>query len=97
MRDETRRTIKGKFRRSLEAHKERISDLEMLFEEFGVPLNSKTLRAYFLGILRAISFDSVAFIEVRGMRWNEFEEIAQEMRNEIQETANEIERELRRD
>jgi len=96
MRDETKKVIEEKFKRSLKAHKERKEDLKELFEKFGVSLNSDTLTAYFLGVLRAISFDSVAFIENRGLTWNELREIEQKMRNEILDTANEIEKEILR-
>jgi hypothetical protein len=93
MQVETKKVIEKKFRGALNAHKERHKEgLKELFEKFGIPLNSDTLTAYFLGVLRAISFDSVAFIEIRGIRWDELKEIAQEMKDEILSTANEIEK-----
>ena len=55
MQKETEDVIKKKFKNSLKAHKQRHkADLKNLFDEFGIPFNSDTLTAYFLGVLRAI-------------------------------------------
>lgn len=88
MQHESEKVIEKKFRRSLKAHRERHKEnLKELFSNFGIPYSHDTLTAYFLGVLRAISFDTVAFVEVRGMGWVEFNKIAQKMKNDILSTA----------
>ena len=93
MQTEAEAVINKKFRKSLRAHKERHKkDLKALFSMFGIPFNSDTLTAYFLGVLRAISFDSKAFIEARGLEWDELMNIAKKRRDEILVTVNDIEK-----
>jgi len=93
MQSETEAVINKKFRKSLRAHKERHKvDLKDLFSVFGISFNQDTLIAYFLGVLRAISFDSKAFIEIKGLRWDELMTIAKEKKDEILKTVEGIER-----
>ncbi len=91
MRPETENIIKEKFRRSLSAHKDRHKEnLKNLFEIFEISFNLDTLIAYFMGVLRAISFDSVAFIEAKGLKWSELEKLEKELKDEIINVAKEI-------
>lgn len=92
MQSETEAVINKKFRKSLEAHKKKHKeDLKNLFNVFGISFNRDTLVAYFLGVLRAISFDSKAFIEIGGLKWDELMTIAEKKRDEILATARDIE------
>ena len=92
MQSETEAVINKKFRKALVAHKNRHrEDLKNLFNAFGISFNRDTLVSYFLGVLRAISFDSKAFIEIRGLEWNELMRIAKEKRDEILATVRDIE------
>jgi len=93
MQSETKAVINKKFKKALEAHKKRHKeDLKDLFNVFGITFNRDTLIAYFLGILRAISFDSKAFIESRGLEWDELVTIAKEKKDKILSTARDIEK-----
>jgi len=69
-----------------------VSQRTKILSKVSFRFDSDTLAAYLLGIFRAISFDCVAFIEVRGVTWNELKKIGEEMRNEILNTANRIEK-----
>lgn len=85
MKSETEEVIKKKFERSLKAHRRRRrkEDLKNLFNDFEIPFNQNTAVAYFLGILRAIAYDSKAFIEGRGLKWVEFSDTAGRIKDEI--------------
>jgi len=68
MQFETEAVINKKFRKALEAHKKRHKEnLKSLFNAFKIPFNQDTLIAYFLGILRAISYDSKALLRVEDL------------------------------
>jgi len=83
VKSETEEVIKKKFERSLKAHRRCKEDLKNLFNDFEIPFNQNTAVAYFLGILRAIAYDSKAFIEGRGLKWVEFSDTAGRTKDEI--------------
>jgi len=90
LRPETMAVIELKFERSLEAHKKHRDELKELFDKLGIPFKSDAVVAYFLGVLRAISYDSKGFVEGGGLEWEEFKEIANVMIGKILSTAEKI-------
>jgi len=48
--------------------------------------NPDTIIAYFLGVLRVISYGSKVFIEGRGLLWKRLMGISSEILNEVRDT-----------
>ena len=57
-----------KFRKALERHKEKKDELKVVFERYGIEMSKQTLETFFIATLRAITFDTVAYIEARMVR-----------------------------
>ncbi len=99
MRKETKEIIRIKFEKSLNTHVKKKDLLKEVFERFGIHLEKvaereKILTAYFIGILRAICYDTKAFIEAKPTRWNEkqdeYKDIEEEEKERILETVEKI-------
>jgi len=88
---ETLEVIKSKFIRSVEAHRTRhCKNLKSLFSKHEISVNRETIVAYFLGVLRAIAYDSKSFIQSEGLEWSEFEELVESFIGEAMKIADDI-------
>jgi len=99
MRKETKEIIRTKFEKSLDTHVRKKDLLKKVFERFGIHIEKvaekeKILTAYFIGILRAICYDTKAFIEAKPALWNkkqdEYKDIEEEEKERILETVRKI-------
>jgi len=88
---ETLEVVKSKFVRSVEAHRTRhCKNLKSLFSKHGISVNRETIVAYFLGMLRAIAYDSKSFIQGEGLEWSEFEELVESFIDEAVKVVDDI-------
>ena len=76
--------IFDKFERTLERignHKEALKDLNQY-------TSKECLRAYFLGLFRALAFDMVGALENKSLCWEKYKELAKEALKIIEKRIN---------
>ncbi|MEM3615723.1 MAG: hypothetical protein QXX09_03635 [Candidatus Methanomethylicia archaeon] len=67
MREYTKTVILNKFERTLKVRGKH----EEYLRKYGLEVDDKILKAYFIGILRALTFDIIGILENRPAKWSE--------------------------